>query len=142
MAKKWVYLAREVPRAALEAELAADADFLSLGTNDLTQMTFGISCDDAGGKFLREYVGREILPFDPFQRIDEEGVGELVKLCVAQARQANPEIELGACGEHAGDPKSIDFFHRAGLDYVSCSPLRLLAARLAAAQAAIRNREG
>jgi pyruvate,orthophosphate dikinase len=112
MAKKWVYLAREVPRAALEAELAADADFLSLGTNDLTQMTFGISRDDAGGKFLREYVGREILPFDPFQRIGE------------------------------GDPKSIDFFHRAGLDYVSCSPFRLLAARLAAAQAAILNREG
>jgi pyruvate,orthophosphate dikinase len=132
----------EVPRAALTAdEVAEAAEFFSFGTNDLTQMTFGYSRDDAQGKFLMEYVEREILPFDPFQRIDEEGVGKLVAMCVNQAREVKPEMELGICGEHGGEPKSIDFCHRVGLDYVSCSPPRVPVARLAAAQATIRNRE-
>ncbi|MFP4345986.1 MAG: pyruvate, phosphate dikinase [Anaerolineales bacterium] len=132
----------EVPRAALvAAEIAKEAEFFSFGTNDLTQMTFGFSRDDAQGKFLMQYVDMGILPDDPFQTIDEEGVGKLVAMCVEDARKANPGIEVGICGEHGGDPQSIDFCHRVGLDYVSCSPPRVPVARLAAAQAAIRNRE-
>jgi pyruvate,orthophosphate dikinase len=128
----------EVPRAALlAAEIAKSAEFFSFGTNDLTQMTFGFSRDDAG-KFLPDYVGRKILPGDPFVSIDVEGVGKLVELTVERGRAARAGIKLGICGEHGGDPASIEFFHRAGLDYVSCSPFRVPVARLAAAQAAVR----
>jgi pyruvate,orthophosphate dikinase len=128
----------EVPRAAVTADqIAAEAEFFSFGTNDLTQMTFGFSRDDAG-KFLPDYVGRKILPGDPFVSIDVEGVGKLVELTVERGRAARAGIKLGICGEHGGDPASIEFFHRAGLDYVSCSPFRVPVARLAAAQAAVR----
>ena len=130
----------EVPRAALTAgEIAKKAEFFSFGTNDLTQMTYGYSRDDAEGKFLLQYVERGILPVNPFQVLDEEGVGRLVDLCVKEGRAANPDLEVGICGEHGGDPQSIDFCHRVGLDYVSCSPFRVPVARLAAAQSAIRN---
>ncbi|MEN6479658.1 MAG: putative PEP-binding protein, partial [Anaerolineales bacterium] len=131
----------ETPRGALTAgELAQEAGFFSFGTNDLTQMTFGFSRDDAEGKFLKAYVERGILPKDPFQSLDQEGVGKLVAMAVHDARETRPDIELGICGEHGGDPDSIDFCHRVGLDYVSCSPYRVPVARLAAAQAALRNR--
>jgi pyruvate,orthophosphate dikinase len=145
----------EVPRAALTGgEIAAYAQFFSFGTNDLTQMTFGYSRDDAEGKFLLKYVegfdtgeldtnnepiSFKILEKNPFQSLDQVGVGRLVKICVEEGRAANPELEVGICGEHGGDPASIDFFFRAGLDYVSCSPFRVPVARLAAAQATIRN---
>jgi len=130
----------ETPRAALTAgELAEYAEFFSFGTNDLTQMTFGLSRDDAEGKFVLNYVEREILPQNPFQSLDQDGVGKLVDMTVKGARATRPGIELGICGEHGGDPSSIDFFHRVGLDYVSCSPFRVPVARLAAAQAALRN---
>jgi pyruvate,orthophosphate dikinase len=130
----------EIPRAALVAgEIAKHAQFFSFGTNDLTQMTFGYSRDDAEGKFLLQYVDRGILPENPFQTLDQEGVGRLVQMCVKEGRAANPTLEVGICGEHGGDPKSIDFCHRVGLNYVSCSPYRVPIARLAAAQAAIRN---
>jgi len=102
-------------------------------------MTYGYSRDDAEGKFLLQYVDRGILPENPFQTLDQEGVGRLVELCVKEGRAANPDLEIGICGEHGGDPKSIDFCHRVGLDYVSCSPYRVPIARLAAAQAAITN---
>jgi len=129
----------EIPRAALLADrIAAEADFFSFGTNDLTQMTFGYSRDDAG-VFLGEYVRRGILPADPFQQLDQEGVGQLVAMAARKGREANPALHLGICGEHGGDPSSIDFCHRTGLDYVSCSPFRVPIARLAAAHAAIRN---
>lgn len=131
----------EVPRAALTAgEIAEYAQFFSFGTNDLTQMAYGYSRDDAEGKFLLQYVERGILPENPFQVLDEVGVGRLVKMCVEEGRAANPGLEVGICGEHGGDPKSIDFCHRVGLDYVSCSPYRVPIARLAAAQSAIVNR--
>ncbi|NCN95711.1 MAG: pyruvate, phosphate dikinase, partial [Bdellovibrionales bacterium] len=130
----------ELPRAAIMAgEIAKDAEFFSFGTNDLTQTTFGLSRDDAG-KFLPEYVQKGILPGDPFVSLDQSGVGFLVKHAVAEGKKSNPKIHMGICGEHGGDPKSIDFCHRAGLDYVSCSPFRVPIARLAAAQAAINNR--
>jgi len=130
----------ETPRAALTAgQLAEEAEFFSFGTNDLTQMTFGFSRDDSEGKFLLDYVKRGLLPADPFQTLDEEGVGQLVRKAVADGRATRPDIELGICGEHGGDPASIDFFHRVGLMYVSCSPFRVPVARLAAAQAALRN---
>jgi pyruvate, orthophosphate dikinase len=130
----------EVPRAALTAgEIAKKAEFFSFGTNDLTQMTYGYSRDDAEGKFLLQYVERGILPVNPFQVLDEEGVGRLVDMCVKEGRAANPDLEVGICGEHGGDPQSIDFCHRVGLDYVSCSPFRVPVARLAAAQSAIRH---
>ncbi|MHB1316982.1 MAG: putative PEP-binding protein, partial [Anaerolineae bacterium] len=130
----------ETPRAALTAgDLATEAEFFSFGTNDLTQMTFGFSRDDSEGKFLLDYVTRGILPANPFQTLDQEGVGQLVRKAVADGRAARPDIELGICGEHGGDPASIDFFHRVGLAYVSCSPFRVPVARLAAAQAALRN---
>jgi len=147
----------EVPRAALTArEIAQYADFFSFGTNDLTQMAFGYSRDDAEGKFLMRYVGGidtgevdaegkpvlfHILEANPFQTLDQTGVGRLVEICVEEGKAAKSDLEIGICGEHGGDPASIDFCHRAGLDYVSCSPFRVPVARLAAAQAAIRHGE-
>jgi pyruvate,orthophosphate dikinase len=128
----------EVPRGALTAdEIAKEASFFSFGTNDLTQMAFGYSRDDAEGGFLLKYVEDKILPFNPFQTIDATGVGQLVQIAVEKGRAARPDIELGICGEHGGDPDSISFFHDVGLDYVSCSPFRVPVARLAAAQAAL-----
>jgi pyruvate,orthophosphate dikinase len=128
----------EVPRAAVVAEkLAKGADFFSFGTNDLTQMTFGFSRDDAG-KFLPIYIKKGILKDDPFATIDQFGVGELVKLAVEKANQTKPELHTGVCGEHGGDPASVEFFHNIGLNYVSCSPYRVPVARLVAGQAAVR----
>ena len=129
----------EIPRAALIADKIAEyADFFSFGTNDLTQMTFGFSRDDAG-KFLNDYYKKQIFESDPFARLDQEGVGQLVKMAAEKGRSANPNISLGVCGEHGGDPSSIEFCHNVGLDYVSCSPFRVPVARLAAAQAAIKS---
>ena len=130
----------ETPRAALTAnEIGKEADFISYGTNDLTQMTFGFSRDDAG-KFLKEYSDKKILPRDPFQAVDQDGVGQLVALSTTNAKKVNNDIVVGVCGEHGGEPTSIDFFHRSGLDYVSCSPFRIPVAIIAAAQAKIRNK--
>ena len=130
----------EIPRAALTAdEIAAEAEFFSFGTNDLTQMTFGFSRDDAG-KFLGAYYEKKIYESDPFARLDQVGVGKLVKMAADLGRAARPDLHLGICGEHGGDPSSIDFCHRVGLDYVSCSPFRVPIARLAAAQAKLRNK--
>ena len=130
----------EIPRAALLAdEIAEEAEFFSFGTNDLTQMTFGFSRDDAGG-FLNDYYEKKIFEQDPFARVDQKGVGKLIELAVAGGRKTRPNIKLGICGEHGGDPSSIDFCHRMGLTYVSCSPFRVPIARLAAAQAAIAQR--
>jgi len=142
----------ELPRAALTAgQIASVAEFFSFGTNDLTQTTFGFSRDDAEGKFLLKYVdGLEepgiegkvkILPFNPFQTLDRDGVGQLVSMAVENGRKANPHLEVGICGEHGGDPDSIEFFNMIGLDYVSCSPFRVPVARLAAAQAALTGGE-
>ncbi len=129
----------ETPRAALLADgIAESAEFFSFGTNDLTQMTFGFSRDDAEGKFLVRYLETGVLKRDPFQTLDQHGVGGLIKTGMEAARRSEPELETGVCGEHGGDPDSIEFFERAGLDYVSCSPYRVPVARLAAAQAAIR----
>jgi pyruvate,orthophosphate dikinase len=129
----------ELPRAALRAEeIAEHAHFFSFGTNDLTQMTLGLSRDDAGS-FLETYLASEIFAADPFSSLDQAGVGELVEIAAQRGRAGRPEIKLGICGEHGGDPSSIDFCHRQGLDYVSCSPYRVPIARLAAAQAALRN---
>lgn len=129
----------EVPRAALTADkIAKEAEFFSFGTNDLTQMTFGFSRDDAG-KFLNDYYEHKIFEFDPFAKLDQTGVGQLVELAAKLARITRPDISLGICGEHGGDPSSVEFFHKVGLNYVSCSPFRVPIARLAAAQAAIRN---
>ena len=128
----------EVPRAALVAdEIAAEADFFSFGTNDLTQMTFGFSRDDAG-KFLDYYYENKVYESDPFSHLDQKGVGQLVKMAAELGRKGNPNIHLGICGEHGGDPSSVEFFHQVGLDYVSCSPFRVPIARLAAAQAAVK----
>ncbi|MEG0095375.1 MAG: pyruvate, phosphate dikinase [Erysipelotrichaceae bacterium] len=128
----------EIPRAALLAdEVAKEAEFFSFGTNDLTQMTFGFSRDDAGG-FLNDYYDKKIYEQDPFARVDQSGVGKLISMAVKLGREARPDIHLGVCGEHGGDPSSIEFFHKVGLDYVSCSPYRVPIARLAAAQAAIK----
>ena len=131
----------EIPRACLIAdEIAREADFFSFGTNDLTQMTFGYSRDDAG-KFLNEYVDKEILEKDPFQTLDQDGVGKLVKMAATLARQEKGDnIKLGICGEHGGDPSSVEFCYKTGLNYVSCSPYRIPIARLAAAQATIKNK--
>ncbi|HVO29190.1 MAG TPA: putative PEP-binding protein, partial [bacterium] len=127
----------EIPRAAITADkIASEAEFFSFGTNDLTQTTFGMSRDDSGS-FLTEYVTRGILPADPFARLDREGVGELIRIAVGKGRAARPGLKVGICGEHGGDPSSIEFCHEAGLDYVSCSPFRVPIARLAAARAAI-----
>ena len=129
----------EIPRAALTAdEIAQEAEFFSFGTNDLTQMTFGFSRDDAG-KFLKDYYDRKIYESDPFARLDQKGVGKLVKMAADLGRQTRPDIKLGICGEHGGDPSSVEFCHKVGLSYVSCSPFRVPIARLAAAQAAIRD---
>jgi len=129
----------EVPRAAVTAdEIATEAAFFSFGTNDLTQMTFGYSRDDAG-KFLPDYIEKKILPVDPFRVLDRGGVGQLVQMAVAKGRGVNPKLKVGICGEHGGDPSSIEFCHLSGLNYVSCSPFRVPIARLAAAQAALRN---
>ena len=128
----------EIPRAAITADkIAEEAEFFSFGTNDLTQMTFGFSRDDAG-KFLGDYYSKQIFESDPFARIDQEGVGELIKMAVEKGKKTRPDIKLGICGEHGGDPSSVDFCHRVGLSYVSCSPYRVPIARLAAAQAAIK----
>ena len=132
----------EIPRAALTADdIAKEAAFFSFGTNDLTQMTFGFSRDDAG-KFLGAYYDKKIYENDPFARLDQVGVGKLVKMACELGRKANPELHLGICGEHGGDPSSVEFFHKVGLDYVSCSPFRVPIARLAAAQAVIRDSKG
>ncbi len=131
----------EIPRACLTADqVAAEADFFSFGTNDLTQMTYGFSRDDAS-KFLESYYGKKIFETDPFERLDQTGVGKLVEMAAKLGRQARPGIKLGICGEHGGDPSSIEFCHRVGLDYVSCSPFRVPIARLAAAHAAIKEKQ-
>ena len=132
-------LPQSVSRAAITAdEIAAEAEFFSFGTNDLTQMTFGFSRDDAG-KFLASYYDRKIYESDPFSRLDQVGVGRLVKMACELGRQTRPEIKLGICGEQGGDPSTVEFCHDVGLTYVSCSPFRVPIARLAAAQAAIKN---
>ena len=131
----------EVPRAALTAdEIAKEAEFFSFGTNDLTQMTFGFSRDDAGG-FLNAYYDKKIYENDPFAKLDQTGVGKLVKMAVELGKSTRPDIKLGICGEHGGDPSSVEFFYNAGLNYVSCSPFRVPIARLAAAQAALKARK-
>jgi pyruvate,orthophosphate dikinase len=127
----------ELPRACLKAdEIAETAEFFSFGTNDLTQTTYGISRDDAAS-FLGTYVARGILDIDPFISVDREGVGELVKIGVERGRKTRPDLKMGICGEHGGDPASVAFCHAVGLNYVSCSPYRVPIARLAAAQAAL-----
>ena len=129
----------EIPRAALTAdEIAKYAEFFSFGTNDLTQMTYGFSRDDAG-KFLDVYYAKKIFESDPFARLDQNGVGKLVKMAADLGKSTRPDIKLGICGEHGGDPSSIEFCHNAGLTYVSCSPYRVPIARLAAAQANLKN---
>jgi pyruvate,orthophosphate dikinase len=131
----------EVPRAALTADvLAKEAEFMSFGTNDLTQMTCGFSRDDAG-KFLGKYVEKGIYARDPFQSIDQEGVGLLMKQTVALARGVRKDIDIGICGEHGGDPATVEFCHRIGMSNVSCSPYRVPIARLAAAHAAIKEKQ-
>jgi pyruvate,orthophosphate dikinase len=130
----------EVPRGALTAdEIAQTAEFFSFGTNDLTQTALGISRDDMGN-FLMPYTENEIFKKNPFASLDQVGVGELVKMAIAKGRSTRPNIKLGICGEHGGDPESVKFFHRVGLNYVSCSPYRVPVARLAAAQAAIEEK--
>jgi pyruvate,orthophosphate dikinase len=129
----------EIPRAALTArEMAEYAQFFSFGTNDLTQTTFGISRDDAEAGFLIEYIEKQILPGNPFQSIDASGVGRLMQIATNEGRETRPDLEVGICGEHGGDPDSITLCHEYGLDYVSCSPFRLPVARLAAAHAALK----
>jgi len=130
----------EIPRACFLAdEVAKEADFFSFGTNDLTQMTYGFSRDDAAG-FLKDYQDKRIFEFDPFQTIDQNGVGRLVKMAVEKGRKGNKNLHIGICGEHGGDPRSVEFFHNVGLDYVSCSPFRVPIAKLAAAKAAIKEK--
>jgi pyruvate,orthophosphate dikinase len=132
----------EIPRAALTADqIAGEAEFFSFGTNDLTQMTFGYSRDDAEGKFLTRYLDAKILPTNPFEVLDREGVGALMRIAVEKGRAANPTLKLGVCGEHGGEPSSIEFCHQLGLNYVSCSPFRVPIARLAAAQAALADQQ-
>lgn len=129
----------EIPRAAITAdEIAKEAEFFSFGTNDLTQMTFGFSRDDAA-KFLSDYYERKIYEQDPFAKLDQKGVGQLVKIAAERGRSTRPNIKLGICGEHGGDPSSVEFCHNVGLNYVSCSPFRVPVARLAAAQAQVKN---
>jgi pyruvate,orthophosphate dikinase len=131
----------EIPRAALTAgRIAETAEFFSYGTNDLTQMSFGFSRDDIGG-FVPDYVEKKILPADPFQILDQEGVGELVDLGIKRGRETRPNLKVGICGEHGGEPSSVEFCHRVGMNYVSCSPFRVPIARLALAQAAIKDLE-
>ena len=131
----------EVPRAALIADkIAETAEFFSFGTNDLTQMTLGFSRDDAGS-FLGAYVERGIFEKDPFQSLDQEGVGDLIQLAVAKGRKTRKDLKIGICGEHGGDPASVEFCHRVGMNYVSCSPYRVPIARLAAAQVVLRGKK-
>jgi pyruvate,orthophosphate dikinase len=131
----------EIPRAALTAaEIAEVAEFFSFGTNDLTQMTFGYSRDDAEAGFLLKYVEDGILPKNPFQTIDRDGVGQLMKFAIENGRKTRSNLEVGICGEHGGDPESVEFCHYAGNNYVSCSPFRVPIARLAAAQAALKEK--
>ncbi|MBT4104546.1 MAG: pyruvate, phosphate dikinase, partial [Nitrospina sp.] len=128
----------ELPRTALMAdEIAVEADFFSFGTNDLTQTAFGLSRDDAGS-FLNEYLEKGLLTHDPFVTVDTDGVGQLIRIAIEKGKKVKPNIHLGVCGEHGGDPSSINFFNKMGLDYVSCSPYRVPTAILAAAQAVIR----
>jgi len=128
----------EIPRAALTAaKIAETAEFFSFGTNDLTQMTYGLSRDDVP-RVLAEYIRQDIYDVDPFVAVDREGVGALMKMAVAGGRSTKPKLKLGICGEHGGEPSSVEFCHEIGLDYVSCSPYRLPIARLAAAQAALK----
>jgi pyruvate,orthophosphate dikinase len=130
----------ELPRSCLVAgELAEQSEFFSFGTNDLTQTTFGFSRDDAG-KFIVKYIEEGLFEDDPFQTLDQTGVGELMKTAIERARKTRKGVTFGICGEHGGDPRSIDFCHRINMDFVSCSPYRVPIARLAAAQAAIRNK--
>ena len=129
----------EIPRAALQAgHMAETAEFFSFGTNDLTQMTFGFSRDDIGS-FLPDYLNAKILPADPFQTVDQDGVGELIKIAIDRGRATRKDLKVGICGEHGGDPDSVKFCHRVGMNYVSCSPFRVPIARLAAAQAAVES---
>ena len=131
----------ELPRACLRAhEIANSAEFFSFGTNDLTQTAYGLSRDDSAS-FLGDYIAKGIFEVDPFVSIDTLGVGELMEIGIKRGRETRPDIKLGICGEHAGDPASIDFCEKLGLDYVSCSPFRLPVARLAAAQAALRGKK-
>ena len=130
----------EIPRAAVTAdEIAKEAEFFSFGTNDLTQMTYGFSRDDAG-KFLKDYYDKNIFESDPFAKLDQNGVGKLVKMAAQLGRSTRPDIHMGICGEHGGEPSSVEFCHKVGLDYVSCSPYRVPLARLAAAQAAVKEK--
>ena len=127
----------ELPRAALTAdEIATKAEFFSFGTNDLTQTTYGLSRDDAG-RFLPAYIDRGIFPDDPFQVLDDKGVGRLIRIAVEDGRRVRPKLKIGICGEHGGEPRSVALCHEMGLDYVSCSPFRVPIARLAAAHAAL-----
>jgi pyruvate,orthophosphate dikinase len=129
----------EIPRAALMADVIAErAEFFSFGTNDLTQMTFGYSRDDAN-KFLPIYLAKGILKQDPFEVLDQEGVGQLVEMGTKKGRQTKPNLKVGICGEHGGEPSSVEYCYRVGMDYVSCSPFRVPIARLSSAQAAIKN---
>jgi len=130
----------EIPRAALVADqLSTVAEFFSFGTNDMTQMGFGFSRDDIGG-FLPEYLKKGILPEDPFQSIDQTGIGELIKIGIERGRKTRKGLEVGICGEHGGEPRSVEFCHRVGMDYVSCSPFRVPIAKLAAAQAVLKEK--
>jgi pyruvate,orthophosphate dikinase len=131
----------EIPRAALTANrMAETAEFFSYGTNDLTQMGFGFSRDDIAS-FLPDYLNAKILPVDPFQSIDQEGIGELIKIGIERGRSTRPNLKVGICGEHGGEPESVKFCHRVGMDYVSCSPFRVPIARLAAAHAALESKK-
>ena len=132
----------ELPRAALTAgAIAQTAEFFSFGTNDLTQTAYGLSRDDAG-KFLPFYVEQGIFPDDPFQTLDWTGVGRLIEIATREGRATRPDLKVGICGEHGGDPRSVEFCHQVGLNYVSCSPFRVPIARLAAAQAALKGKKG
>jgi pyruvate,orthophosphate dikinase len=129
----------ELPRAAITADkIAEQAEFFSFGTNDLTQTTFGLSRDDAG-KFLPTYVEKKILPKDPFQALDQDGVGELIRIGIEKGRKTRKKLKVGICGEHGGEPSSIEFCHKVGMNYVSCSPYRVPIARIAAAHAAMKD---
>ena len=132
----------EVPRAALVADkiVEAGAEFFSFGTNDLTQMGAGLSRDDAG-KFLKEYVSQNIYEYDPFEVLDQEGIGELIRIAIKKGRGIKADLKVGICGEHGGEPKTVEFCHREGFNYVSCSPFRVPIARLAAAQAAVKEKK-